>query len=330
MKATRLRCAFLALTCASLVAAGEACSNDTPATGGNQPGQPGTTIGGGDGGSGVDSGKNGGDAGSDSGPIAVVDAGPALCDPAGTWASDGVLPSLVSSNMSQFGAVSGTELALAWTTSTGDVYVADRASSSVNFSTANKINGAMALAVDRAALSPTGNTVIAVASGGQSFVEFDRSTVGGAWTVASTNAYANINALLDETTGTFSEPVIGADKNTLFFLAAIGGKPPYIFESRYSTTVEAWAGPSSILQVDLRSTDATHRRRPTGASADRRTLFFYDETETPAIERAAWRDTPDVAFTQLVDFTGFNEAAPNAKCQTLYFQGAGPGVFTAD
>jgi hypothetical protein len=321
-------CVLLAFACASLALAGEACSNDTPATGGNQPGQPGTTIGGGDGGT-LDSGKTNAEAGTDSG-VVIVDAGPALCDPSFSWTAEGALSSLVSSNMSQFGAVSGTELALAWTTSTGDVYVADRTNATTTFSTANKANGATALATDRVALSPTGNTIIAVAADRKSFVELDRSTVGGAWTVGSTDPYANINSLFSEGSGAFAEPVIGADKNVLFFIATVGTNPPFLYESRYNTTLNVWAEPNGILQTNLRSTDAAHLRRPTGLSADRRTLFFHDGTLAVPIERAAWRDTPDVAFTQFVDLTGFDEAAPNPKCETLYYQGAGPAVFTAD
>ncbi|MEO7111022.1 MAG: hypothetical protein ABI183_11340, partial [Polyangiaceae bacterium] len=151
------------------------------------------------------------------------------------------------------------------------------------------------------------------------------------WTVGSQNPYASINALLDETSGSsFAEPVIGADKSTFFFMAIIGTNKPFIYESRYNTTINAWAGPSSLIQIDLRSTDAAHRRRPTGASADRRTLFFFDETEATPIQRAAWRDSPDVAFSKFVDLSGLNEAAPSTHCETLYYQGAGPAIFTAD
>ncbi len=113
-------------------------------------------------------------------------------------------------------------------------------------------------------------------------------------------------------------------------IADIGANGPFIFESRYNTTVEAWAGPNSIKQLELRSVDDTHRMRPTGVSADRRTLFFFDETAASPHERAAWRDTQDSLFTQFVDLSGFSEAAPTSKCQTLYYQGAGPAVFTAD
>lgn len=311
--------------------ANEACKSDDPATGGNSPGMPGTSIPLTDGGSKVDSGKvNVVDAGQDSGS---VDAGPPLCDPTISWTSNGRLPALDTTSLSELGAVSGTELTLAWTKANGDLYVADRADTSSNFSTANKVDtGTTALATGRVALSPTGKAIIAVASGGTSLVELDRATTTSTtWTKASENVFAQINAFLAEASGKVSEPVIGADKLTLYFLATLGANPPFIYESRYAASVSQWASPGSLLPTALRSTNATNqRRRPTGASADRRTLFFYDEVG--GLERAAWRTTPDTAFSQFVDLTGFSESVPNTACDTLYFQASdtgGAGVFTA-
>lgn len=309
-----------------------ACSNDQPATGGNQPGQPGTG-GGGDSGT-VDSGGPKGDAGpgSDSG-TPVVDAGPALCDPAVPWVSAGRLPTFAPTSFSQFGAVSGGETSIAYTASNGDVYVADRATTADDFTTASKVNlGATTVAADRVALSPTGKSFIAVSSDRSQLVEFDRATVGGTWTLADRTVFQNIDAMLSETSGAvLAEPVIGADKNTLLFLATLGANKPTIYESRYSTTVEQWAAPTALLPAQLRATDASHRRRPTGLSSDRRTLFYFDEVA--GHEMAAWRDTQDSAFTTFVDLTGFDEGAPNTACDTLYFQGtdgSGAGVFVTE
>lgn len=330
MMITRTHWFYAVIACAPVAVISQACSNDTPATGSSSHGNPGSTTLTGDAGLTTgDAGKTGSDAGKDSGTV-IIDAGPAMCSPTFVFASDGKLAGLDNSTLSQFGSVSGTELTLAWTTSTGDVYVADRASTSANFSTAAKANGSTALAVDRVALSPTGTQMIAVAADRKSFIEIDRSTVGGTWAVGSTAAFANINALLDEEGpgSGFAEPVIAADNQTFFFVATIGAAVPFIYESRYNTTIEGWAGPNALSETDLRAADSTHRRRPTGASADRRTLFFYDEVNN--VERAAWRDNENAMFTQFIDETGFNEGAPNATCQTLYFQGAGPAVFTAD
>jgi hypothetical protein len=90
--------------------------------------------------------------------------------------------------------------------------------------------------------------------------------------------------------------------------------------------------PSVVAAPGLASIDATHRRRPTGASSDGLTLFFFDETAN--LERAAWRSSIASPFVQFVDI-GVPEAAPNKQCDTLYFQGTdedagAPAVFTAD
>ncbi|MEO8874802.1 MAG: hypothetical protein ABI461_04370, partial [Polyangiaceae bacterium] len=323
---------FLVLASGSVAAANAACSNDNPATGGNSPGLPGSSL------PGVDAGKtdggititDGGGGVVDSGPI---DAGPALCDPTILWTSNGRLPALDTSSLAQFGAVSGTELSLAWTKANGDLYVADRPDTDTDFSAATKVDtGTTAIANDRVALSPTGQAIIAMTSARTQFVEFDRATATSTtWTKASANRFTQITAFLSESTGQLSEPVMGADKLTLYFLITTTGNAPALYESRYNAASSQWASPGSLLATALQSADATHRRRPTGASSDRRTLFFFDETTLPGIERAAWRNTPDQPFSKFVDMTGFNETAPNTACDTLYFQGTdvgGAGVFT--
>lgn len=310
-----------------LGAAVGACSHDTPATGGNSPGQPGTVLSGSDGGA-NDAGKQG-DSGVGDGGHPVLDAGPLACDPTIPWVSNGRLPSLVTTTLARFGGVSGDEKSLAWTAANGDLYVADRTSTGDNFTTATKVNvGATALAVDRVAMGPTGKALIAVASDRKSFVELDRASIGGAWTLQPQDVFTSIAALLDETAGTLAEPVLGADKLTFFFVATIGNNPPTLYESRYNDVVQGWAAPAALTAADVRATGPANRKRPTGASADRRTLYFYDEGAH--LERQAWRDSPDVAFSHFADLAGFDEAAPTPSCQTLYFQGndGSAGVFT--
>ncbi len=75
---------------------------------------------------------------------------------------------------------------------------------------------------------------------------------------------------------------------------------------------------------------AAQVRRPTGASSDRLTLFFFDEVA--GNERAAWRLTPTSPFTRFVDIASLPEAAPDDDCSVVYFHGTdamGQGLFTA-
>ena len=325
------RARFFVVSALAFAALAQACDDDAPATGGNAPGLPGTSVGATDSGA-NDAGKQGDSGGtSDGGPPIVIDAGPLACDPTVPWVSAGRLPSLVTTTLARFGGVSGDEKSVAWTASNGDVYVADRTSTAAEFTTASKVSvGATALAVDRVGFSPTGKSFVAVASDRKSFLEFDRPSVGGAWTLQSQDVFAAIAALLDETAGTLAEPVLGADKLTFFFVGAIGTNPPTVYESRWNDVVQGWAAPAALTGADLHATGGANRKRPTGASADRRTLYFYDEGTH--LERQAWRDSTDVPFSHFADLSGFDEAAPTPSCQTLYFQGNDgmAGVFTTE
>jgi hypothetical protein len=82
----------------------------------------------------------------------------------------------------------------------------------------------------------------------------------------------------------------------------------------------------AVTNPELTSVDPTHRRRPTGASSDDRTLFFYDEVGN--VERAAWRSDPSAPFTHFEDIPAAPEAAPNAGCSLLYFRGTNPSAGT--
>src|SRR5262245_19400758 len=75
----------------------------------------------------------GGDAGPDSGPALQS---PGLCSPDASWASLDRLESIADTNFARLGGVSGDELTLAYTSATGDAYVADRASVTAAFDAA--------------------------------------------------------------------------------------------------------------------------------------------------------------------------------------------------
>ncbi|HLK41184.1 MAG TPA: hypothetical protein VKU41_30745 [Polyangiaceae bacterium] len=97
--------------------------------------------------------------------------------------------------------------------------------------------------------------------------------------------------------------------------------PPVLYESRWNAGAMQWAAGVAVTVTELQSTDATHRRRPTGASADDLTLFFYDEVAN--VQRAAWRADVGAPFTHFEDVPGAPEAAPNAGCSALYYRGQG-------
>jgi hypothetical protein len=227
----------------------------------------------------------------------------------------------------RFGGISSDELSVAWASDKGDVYVADRSSPPGMFDPAVQIND-ITLAADRPAMSPTGFVVLAVADDRASLVEYRRSKRSTDFARTDGAAVGMLNVFIGDG-GAISEPVLGGDKLSLFFLLSFAGGTPVLYESKWSSPDGAWGTPRQLSNPELASDDADHRRRPTGASSDGRTLFYYDEVD--GIERAAWRNTPDSPFNLFLDIGDFSDAAPNLRCNLLYYAGTdrdGTGLFT--
>jgi hypothetical protein len=230
-------------------------------------------------------------------------------------------------SLARFGAVSADELSVVWTTSKGDVYLTERDKNPGAFSGMTKIN-TVALAFDRAAMSPDGLLVMAVAKDRGSLVEYRRPTRADAFESIDAGDVATLQVLF-EGGGVISEPVIGIDGASFYFLMEMSGGPPVLYESKWSSANTAWGEPQDFPNAELASSDASHRRRPTGGSSDGRTLFFYDETGK--VERAAWRATPGAPFDYFQDIGDFDDAAPSPDCKLIYFtgnDGDGAGLFT--
>jgi hypothetical protein len=191
----------------------------------------------------------------------------------------------------------------------------------------------VSLANGRVALTASGFKLIATLASGSSFVSLVRSSVGGAWTVAMSNEWAFVAAMIAESGGAMSEPVVSADGQSLFYLLTIGtgaGTPPILYESTWDSKAKQWTSGLPLPNAEFAITSASQRRRATGASDDRRTLFFFDEVSGK--ERAAWRASPTAPFDKFVDVAAAPEAAPSANCNPLYFHGSdatGQGLFTA-
>lgn len=265
-----------------------------------------------------------GEGGTDVGPLP-----PSQCDPTNAWAPLSRIDSVPPDNFGKLGGVSGDQLSVAFTSTAGDAYVADRASATDSFGTAVMLNGATALAADRVALSPTGLAAMAVVADRHSFLGFERASRSDLWAPTSGLEFTLLRAVL-ESGAEISNPVIGADKRTLFFIITAMGKPT-LFESHWDTAQRFWGTATTVTGSALESSDASHLRRPTGASFDGRTLFFYDEAA--GVERGAWRAANGSPFVMFVDIGAFAEAAPTVTCDTLYHQrldATGTRLFLAD
>jgi hypothetical protein len=272
-----------------------------------------------------------------SGDGPTIDGGPlglSSCDPAHVWGMPQFrIPfTTTPANFGRFGGISIDELTIAWTSTTGEISVADRATRHATFTAVSTIaTSATPVALDRVALSPTGMVVIAVSADRKGFVPFNRTAVGGTFGASATLPFVNLVAMLTaEVQGQFSEPVLGADENTLFYVFESSGVAPALYESRWDGQRGAWTTGVALPNAELASAGPAMETYATGGSADGRTLFFHDGTT--GLERAAWRDSPASPFVQFVDVPGMSEATPNLRCDTLYFQGtdsAGSGAFIA-
>jgi hypothetical protein len=289
-----------------------------------------------DGGS-ADSGQDatsgdGGEAGTkDGGPRPEDGAPPSIsaCNPASTWSSLARVPSIAASGFDRFGAVSAEATTVAWTTSAGAIYVADRASAQADFAAPVQLDpGTTQLANGRVALDPLGLKLIATAASGSTFISFLRSSVGAAWAPGSSAEFHTISSV--EGGGVFSEPVLSADGLSLFYVLQLGTAAPVFVESSWDVSMKQWAVGTDFLSPEFVMTSASQLRRPTGASSDHLTLFLFDEVL--GHERVAYRNTTSQPFDFFVDLPNVPEAAPATDCTVLYFHGSdasGQGLFTA-
>jgi hypothetical protein len=253
------------------------------------------------------------------------------CDPVRSWGSTARVPSVPEmTTFARFGGVSIDELTIAWTSAGGSVYVADRAAPGDVFrppSTPSLDPTSMPVANDRVALGPSGTLIVAVSPDRSRFLAFNRIMVGTPWVAAATLQFAKVNAMAAaDGVGQFSEPVLGADDRSLYYLLASPGASPVLYESTWDPPTHAWTTGVALLN-SAPDAGATLRRRATAASSDGRTLFFFDEAIGQ--QRAAWRETPASPFVQFVNLTGLSEATPNYLCNTLYFRGVDSDSGTA-
>jgi hypothetical protein len=272
-------------------------------------------------------GRDGG--GGDGGTLGEGSAqdGPGVAQPdcvQGGWTTTAPVPSIPTASFHRFGAVAAPQTTVAWTEVAGAVFVADRSSAAAAFGAPVAVDTtASPVADDRVALMPNGLELIATRSDRKSLTSFVRASVGGAWSPSTAlDEFKYISAALSESGGAFSEPVVSADGLSLFYLLATGNALPVLTESAWNPATKAWDMGMALPNPEFAITSATQRRRPTGASSDRRTLFFFDEVA--GHERVVWRASPTAPFDFFDDLALAPEAAPAESCRTLYFQSGDP------
>jgi hypothetical protein len=252
-------------------------------------------------------------------PVSPTDAADAtttfLCPTGHAWTAGAAI---LSQSIDRFGGVALTGLTAVWTLPSGDPVAADRTTTSAPFSTLSVLLPAPP-AGNRAGLDSTGTVVLAAPERGSALI-WQRSDAQQPWQLSTStttpfdpifNAVALLNA-------TWSEPAFGASGDRLFYMATPASGAPVMYESTWDSANSNWAAGTPLTETELASVDATHLRRPTGASADDLTLFYFDEVA--GVESAAWRVSTTQPFSHFETIPVAPEAAPSADCTTLYFE----------
>lgn len=240
---------------------------------------------------------------------------PVLCNPGETWGSPVTVLTTGSADATIFGAVTPDELTLAWaSTSSGVVtaWYADRASTSVPFGAPQALASSFgALSLDRVALSGDGLRIVGVGSGGNGFVAVKRAARTGAFDTDDSAEFAGIGH--EGSQSTYATPLL-SDDDAFFF---------YIVPSSASDFVvnQSLGGPPWLPGAPLPATQlervGTQYRRPSGISADDRTLFYWDETTST--EWVAYSATPGGDFNVFDDIGVLTNAVPTASCSRIYY-----------
>ncbi len=280
-----------------------------------------------------------GDAGGDGAGFTGPPPPAAACGRTSTWATGVVLSVSSPSDDDVLDSITPDELSIAWTVGQGGartIDYADRASTSDAFGAPQSLTAGQFIG-DRAALSPDGLRLVVVNADGQGFSELTRSSrAGGTFGAAATGSYSNLDAEVLSAGQSFGDPLLSAD-DTVFYYSVYGGagQTQTIYRSARLLAGEAWEVGAALQPSASLAAQGTLRRRPTGISSDKQTLFFWDEVGAEAgsgTERAGWIDETTGVFNTFVDLGMRSMAAPNAGCSRLYYSAQGASsidLFTA-
>jgi len=289
----------------------------------------------GDGGSaGADSAGAGGEGGADEG--AIIPVTPGACSETAVWANAAPLAGISTSADEQLLAITADELDILFLRD-GLATLAHRDSSSAEFDAGITLTIADGYGVEAgAALSADGKTMVLLATTGQSFAAFTRSSRDVAFDPsADDSAFVGINQRAVQTMQHYAAPVLAPDGKTFVF-AAFTPEPEagfprgfagvsLVYESVWTTS--GWAMPESLSQNLFDGTSAS-RPLPTALASDSRTLFYLEEGSGKQMAR--FRDRPDAPLYTVVDLDQRSHAVPAAKCERLYYSSGGDVLVSSD
>ena len=224
----------------------------------------------------------------------------------------------------QFASVTPDELSIAWLVPDADgeagVYYADRESVDLPFGPARRLPAMEGFyALDSAALGPDGLSLVVVRIDRFGFGVATRPSRSDDFGEVQRGAYANLNPNLNDTNPNASQigdAVLAPDDLGFVYSDYADGFDDTIRIAIRNDAADAYTSTVAFGTLELR-TEGTLRRRPSGLSADYRTLFYWDEID--GVERAAFRESSTSDFNEFVELGDFRRAQPNGDCTKLYF-----------
>ncbi len=186
------------------------------------------------------------------------------------------------------------------------------------------------MAFDRVGLSADGLTLVGVSIDGLQMAQFIRDARGNAFSpMPLPSRYQSIGNVLmpGERLG---DPVLSADGDDLVYSRYGLSQTLSIYESfQYGTGVWPPGSPESATSLAIAE---SVRKRPTCLSADRLTLFFWDESSGTAY--GVFRNGPTDQFGSFEKSYGaLMSVQANAGCSRLYYVAAassGYALFQVD
>ncbi|HEX8796087.1 MAG TPA: hypothetical protein VF765_34290 [Polyangiaceae bacterium] len=271
-------------------------------------------------------GTGGGDGGMDA--TQMFDSSPpppVLCTPGETWGSPVTVLTTGAADATIFGAVTPDELTIAWASSTGGAvtaWYADRASTGVAFGAPQALASSFgALSLDRVSLSGDGLRIVGTASGGSKFIAVKRAARTGAFDTDDSSEFAGIGT--EGSLNTYATPLLSGDDAFFFYILPSSTDDHVINESFGGPP---WTPGAYLPPMELERVGSQYRR-PSGISADDRSLFYWDETN--GSEWIAYSSTAGGPFDVFENLGAFTNAAPTATCSRIYYSvPAGAGAIT--
>lgn len=236
----------------------------------------------------------------------------AQCSPSGEWADGKPVPVDAAHDATLISATPD-ELTLVWSEGASSVsayYFADRANKNDDF------GRKVALEIGNViAASPDGLRLVVLSPDQLTLATAARADRASDFAAPVEGEFEALNADAKTHGWTFTSCAFAPDDRTLYYAA---GTTDERYPVRVSTrsASEPWPAGKAIETCEFEA-HAGYPRYPTGASADGKTLFFYDSWRGKT--RAAWRAAGSGSFTWFHDVGDWFAAQPNSACDRLYY-----------